>query len=241
MKPLAIIRVNGTPLGEQAVERLLSVEVVDEAGDQNDTCKIEFQDDPPVSLPIVGTKVEVSLGWQDVAGATDRMNGVVQRLGEYFLDEIDIEWPPAKVGLTCHAESTASGFKTQKIREWHNTSIGAIVRKIASENGFIPKVDPDFDDTRIPHMDQPNISDMAFLTVLARQYGAVSKVAEGNLFFGAPGTGGVRIGAGNTGRGIASIRVLARHVSGSVACQLHRGQGRLSGLGHGHGNVCAAW
>jgi phage protein D len=67
------------------------------------------------------------------------------------------------------------------MRSHHDTTVGAIVKKIAGEHSLTPLVDPEISARVIEHIDQQTESDMALLSRLARRNGAVFKVAAGRL------------------------------------------------------------
>src|SRR5256885_365634 len=58
-----------------------------------------------------------------------------------------------------------------------------IVRSIAQRNGLQVRVDAQFENLRVDHIDQTHESDLNFCSRLARQYDAVCTVKKGKLAF----------------------------------------------------------
>ena len=61
-------------------------------------------------------------------------------------------------------------FQTQKTRSWPvNTTIGAMVSKMAGEHGMTPATSPELANVQLPHIDQSAESDINLLVRLAKR------------------------------------------------------------------------
>ena len=183
MRPYAQVSINGKTFGDGGDVRITNLSVSDQSGHENDRCSVTLLAEALNFNVERNDRMEVTMGWHDAPYSKDRMQGVRQYLGYYFLDEIVISWTPMMMTLVGHAESTASSYKEKKSRSWHGYTIGSIVSTIASEHNLIPRVDPELSSIEVPHRDQSWISDMSFMTKLAQEYGATAKPVEGNLMF----------------------------------------------------------
>lgn len=67
------------------------------------------------------------------------------------------------------------------------------MKEIAARHKLKTALGQDLMDKPVDHLDQTNESDASFLMKLARQYGAIASVKDGNLLF-------IRQGAGQNGK-----------------------------------------
>ncbi|EIJ7210642.1 phage late control D family protein, partial [Salmonella enterica subsp. enterica serovar Teshie] len=79
-------------------------------------------------------------------------------------------------------------------KSWHQTTVGEVVKEIAARHNLKMALGTDLTDKALDHLDQTNESDASFLMKLARQYGAIASVKDGNLLF-------IRQGQGRTASG----------------------------------------
>ena len=160
--------------------RLLSLTVVDEAGQQSDTVEIGLDNrNGRIALPRRGAEIRVSLGYV----ATGRVS-----MGRYTVDEVEVSGPPDKLVVRGKGADMLAGLKSRKTRSWDDVSLGDLVAEIASEHGLPARVASSLRGVRIPHLDQTEESDLHLLTRLGHQYDAIAKPAGGELLFVARGT-----------------------------------------------------
>lgn len=196
VNPTFKVVANKQNITKQIQERLISLRVTDEAGDQSDQVEIQIEDRTPhVELPARGATLEIWMGY----------DGSNQRMGLYHVDEVETSGPPDEITITAKAApystKTGSCLQTQKTRPWPNgTTLGDLLKKIASDQGLIPVISADLARIQLPHVSQTDESDIHLLTRLARQYNATVKPAEGRLVV-------VKRGAGLTtsGKKIPSV------------------------------------
>jgi phage protein D len=175
MKPAFRIWADKRDMTAKISDRLLSLDVTDEAGFQSDTVEIEIDNrDGKVAVPRKGAELEVALGYEET--------GVVS-MGLYTVDEIKLRGWPKKMIIVGRAANMRNSLKTLKTRSWDNVTIGDMMKVIAAEHGLDPKLSAELANTQIAHIDQTQESDLNFVTRLARQYDAVAKPAGGNFVF----------------------------------------------------------
>ena len=200
-------------------DRLQSIVVIDNSGEESDTVEIVIDDRGNlVESPRKGAVLDVSLGW---------LGDELFHLGKFTVDEVEPSGPPDILTIRGKAADMRQGFKAQRSRSFRDTTIGAIVARIATENGLTPACAESLKATPIAHRDQTNESDLHFLTRLGRDYGAVAAPKDGRLVF-APASTGLS----------ASGQSLGRVTLGRADLTTWRG---LAADRDGHGRVRARW
>jgi len=183
------LTVEGQDITRVVSENLISLTVTDKAGGESDQLQIQLVD-TGFELPKRGRVLRLALGF----------NGQRVSKGAYTVDEITVSGPPSTLQITAKAAPMDSQkhkgkLQTQKTRSWDQISIGDLVASVAAEHGLVPRVNEQLAQKVIQHVDQANESDMNLLTRLARQYGAVSKPANGFWLFLKDGEGKTAGGA----------------------------------------------
>jgi uncharacterized protein len=174
MKPAWKISANGKDITDKIKDRLLSLTVKDEAGSKSDTVDLEIDDrDHLVPLPPLDSKLTVSIGWGDQ----------LEYMGTYVVDEISIKGNAKAVTVRGKASEIAPKYKDPITRSYNKKKISEIVSEVAGRHGLGAAVHPKFANRKIDHIDQSEESDSHFMTRLAKQHGAVAKVADGKLIF----------------------------------------------------------
>lgn len=198
LKPTYKVVANKKDVTAAINERLLSLHVTDEAGQQSDTVELTFDDVPKltagktmphIELPATGAILEIFMGF----------DGKNVRMGSYFVDEVDVSGPPDQIVVRGKAApyqtKETTRLQSHKTRSWANgTKLGDMVKKIAADHGLVPVISADLAGLALPHYSQTDESDIHLLTRIARQYGATVKPAEGKLVV-------VKTAAGKTASG----------------------------------------
>lgn len=187
MTPFAEIWAGGADLmaGELS-DRLISIEVRDEAEDKSDSVSITLDDRARASdgavigIPLIGTVVSVVMGYRETGGAF---------MGTYKIDDISVQGGPAQMTVTGRSADMPKSFRTPRTKSYHQMTFGAIMSEIAGRNGYSPRIDPALSGIVVRHIDQNNESDMSFATRLAGMYDAVARPADGKLAAAKKGTG----------------------------------------------------
>lgn len=186
MQPFCRILANGSDITGNLSDRLLSIEVHDEAEDKSDRVTIRlddrarFADGGMLAIPLIGTTVSVIMGYRDGAAAD---------MGSYLIDDITVDSPPRTLTVTGRAAAMPNAYRTPRTQSYHQKTLGAIMQEIAGRSGYEAKVDPELAGVVVRHADQLHESDMAFATRLAALHDGVARPVDGKLAVAKRGTG----------------------------------------------------
>lgn len=182
-KPIFKVTANDTNITAALAGRFVRMTLTDETGFNSDTFEVTVTDTDtknPVQIPPTGAELQLWLGY----------NGQLTPKGLFICDEIELTDAPGTMcirGRAAPYEGTPKGkrdFQTQKTRSWPvNTTIGAMVSKMAGEHGMTPATSPELANVKLPHIDQSAESDINLLVRLAKRYDAIAKPAGGKLVF----------------------------------------------------------
>ena len=92
-------------------------------------------------------------------------------------------------GVRARSADFRETLNTRREKSWHKTTVGEVVKEIAARHKLKMALGKDLSDKPVEHIDQTNESDGSFLMRLARQYGAIASVKNGNLLFIRQGQG----------------------------------------------------
>lgn len=182
LKPGFMVIANDANITADIAARFSSMTITDAVGFESDMLEIVITDDPqnPVALPPTGAELTVSIGY----------DGALTNMGVFVVDEIELNgWPAnmvirGRASVQTESKQGKTSLLTQKSRSWkEGTTIGDVVKKIASEHSMQPQVSDSLTSLKIPHTDQTDESDLSFLVRLSRRYDAVCKPAGGKLLF----------------------------------------------------------
>lgn len=178
-KPGARIFANGKGVPKRLLSTssgggiLVSLTVTDQAGTKADTLELVLDNRENYPVPPVGSLIEVWVGYEPEPAA----------LGRFRLDSWTLSGAPNLLTLSGTSAELTTAIKGQKLRSWHDTTVGDIVRKIAGEHGLGVTVDSALSARAVEHIDQQTESDLNFLSRLAVHHGAVFKLADGKVVF----------------------------------------------------------
>ncbi|WP_234835468.1 phage late control D family protein [Sinorhizobium meliloti] len=167
-------------------DRILSVEITDEAEDKSDRVSIElddragFDDGAVLGMPVVGSVLTIALGY---------VGGPVVTFGPYLIDELTVSSPPRLISVTGRAAAMSKSYRSPRTQSYHQKTLGTIMQEVAGRNGYSAAVDPGLSGVVIRHIDQHNESDMAFATRLASMHDAVARPVAGRLVVSRRGAG----------------------------------------------------
>ena len=187
MKPVfQIVTSDGEDVTSVLEDRVLSIEITDEAGIVADSFRMELDDrDGAVAMPGSNVTLQVWLGY---AGQT------LLDMGTYTVDEVELNDSARSMSISGKSANMVATLKSWKKRSWDKKlnpsgTLGGIIRTVAKEHKLEPAIAKEFESIKIDHLDQTYESDMNMLTRLAEQYGAVCKPAGGRLLFVKRGAG----------------------------------------------------
>ena len=111
-------------------------------------------------------------------------------MGFFIVSEVSLSGPPEKMVIRGRAvpqltsKNGITSLASQKTRSWpKDTSVSAVVTKIAREHGLDPFVSDAIAKIKLPHFDQSDESDLNFLLRIAKRYDVICKPAGGKLLF----------------------------------------------------------
>lgn len=169
------ITVDGIDKSGGIKKRLMSLTLTDNRGFEADQLDIELDDsDGKLVLPRRGAKIAVALGWQGAA---------LIGKGIFTVDEIEHSGAPDRLTIRARSADFRETLNIRRDQSYHKTTIGGIIKIIAERNKLTPTLNKAISDLTVEHIDQTNESDGNFITRLAKQYGAIAAVKNGNLLF----------------------------------------------------------
>lgn len=178
MRPAARISINGKDRDSSFMDRLVSVNVTDEAGVKSDSCEITLDARGDFAAPPIGAEVKVWIGYEPQP----------VYMGKFKIDEWRKEGPAKLISLSAKSAELTTEIKATKTRSHHDTTIGAIVRKVAADHGLTATIDSAIASRPVAHIDQQTESDLGFLSRLAKRNGATFKLSDGKVIFTAKGS-----------------------------------------------------
>ncbi|CHT03213.1 phage late control D family protein [Salmonella enterica subsp. enterica serovar Typhi] len=139
--------------------------------------KTEFFRD---GMPRRGAVITLALGWKGQP---------LFPKGAFTVDEIEHTGAPDRLTIRARSADFRETLNTRREKSWHKTTVGEVVKEIAARHKLKMALGEDLSDKPVEHIDQTNESDGSFLMRLARQYGAIASVKNGNLLFIRQGQG----------------------------------------------------
>jgi phage protein D len=173
------IEVEGREISPEASELISSLEVQDEIGRVSDSVSIRFLDPfKRLEIPPEGRRIKVFLGRES---ADPNLSIPLTLVGRYYVGATRLQ--KGVLSVTAKGFLMRGEIKASRTESYENTTIGAIVQKIAQRGGLKAKVSPIYLDQRVAFKFQDAESDLSFLDKLARESGATFKIQEGELLF----------------------------------------------------------
>lgn len=146
----------------------------DRSGVHADSFDIELTDDGSFSLPVEGSRLTASIGYQ---------GGVPRVRSELFVDQIESSGPPARVLLSATSADFSSDMRSPREKAWRNVTLQEVLAEIAGRHDFDWIIRPQkLAEVFLFQVDQAGRSDLELLHDLAKDYGAVFKPIDGKLF-----------------------------------------------------------
>lgn len=184
--PAFSIVIEGKNVTEVLDKRLMSLTLTDNRGFEADQLDLELDDaDGQIVLPRRGAVISLALGWKGQA---------LFPKGSFTVDEIEHAGAPDRLTIRARSADFRETLNTRREKSWHQTTVGDVVKDIAARHNLTMALGKDLSAKALDHLDQTNESDASFLMKLARQYGAIASVKDGNLLF-------IRQGQGKTASG----------------------------------------
>ncbi|HBM8823634.1 TPA: phage late control D family protein [Escherichia coli] len=179
--PAFSISIEGRDITTVLDNRLMSLTLTDNRGFEADQLDLELDDaDGKIVLPRRGAVITLALGWKGQP---------LFPKGAFTVDEIEHTGAPDRLTIRARSADFRETLNTRREKSWHKTTVGEVVKEIAARHKLKMALGKDLSDKPVEHIDQTNESDGSFLMRLARQYGAIASVKNGNLLFIRQGQG----------------------------------------------------
>ncbi|HFQ7061381.1 TPA: phage late control D family protein [Citrobacter freundii] len=173
--PAYMLTLDGADITQNFSDRLIGLTMTDNRGFEADQLDIALDDtDGLVELPPRGASLTLWLGWQGSA---------LVNKGSFTVDEIEHRGAPDTLTIRGRSADFRGTLNSRREQSWHDTTLGVIVETIAQRNKLTASVADSLKAIAIPHIDQTQESDAAFLSRLAERNGASVSVKTGKLLF----------------------------------------------------------
>ena len=173
--PAYMLTLDGADITQNFSDRLIGLTMTDNRGFEADQLDIALDDtDGLVELPPRGASLTLWLGWQGSA---------LVNKGSFTVDEIEHRGAPDTLTIRGRSADFRGTLNSRREQSWHDTTLGVIVETIAQRNKLTASVADALNAIAIPHIDQTQESDAAFLSRLAERNGASVSVKAGKLLF----------------------------------------------------------
>lgn len=171
-QPIFQLLADGQDITARINQNLIKLTVTDNAGGESDKLTLELHGHG-LNIPKKGASLRVALGF----------NGELVPQGAFTVDKASIRgWPEViSVSATAANFSGQRGqpqLQAQRTQAWDDITLGDLMATVATRNNLQYRVSQALAATHLSHVDQVNESDINLLTRLARQHGAVSKIAN---------------------------------------------------------------
>ncbi|EFN7425906.1 phage late control D family protein [Escherichia coli] len=173
--PAYMLTLDGADITQNFSDRLIGLTMTDNRGFEADQLDIALDDtDGLVELPPRGASLTLWLGWQGSA---------LVNKGSFTVDEIEHRGAPDTLTIRGRSADFRGSLNSRREQSWHDTTLGGIVETIALRNKLTASVADSLKAITIPHIDQTQESDAAFLSRFAERNGASVSVKAGKLLF----------------------------------------------------------
>ncbi|HGY4374658.1 TPA: phage late control D family protein [Citrobacter freundii] len=173
--PAYMLTLDGADITQNFSDRLIGLTMTDNRGFEADQLDIALDDtDGLVELPPRGASLTLWLGWQGSA---------LVNKGSFTVDEIEHRGAPDTLTIRGRSADFRGSLNSRREQSWHDTTLGVIVETISQRNKLTASVADALKAIAIPHIDQTQESDAAFLSRLAERNGASVSVKAGKLLF----------------------------------------------------------
>jgi phage protein D len=171
--PAFRLTVDGNDIAHLISPRLMGLELTDNRGLEADQLSVTLSDhDGLLSIPPRGAVLQLWLGWSDT--------GLVDK-GTYTVDETEHSGAPDVLSIRARSADLRKGLKTKRERSWNTTTLGEVLRDIATGNSLKAVVSDALGAQAILQLDQANESDANLICRLGEEFDAVATVKAGCL------------------------------------------------------------
>lgn len=170
------IEYEGRDITSDVSAMLIELTYKDESHGKSDDLQLKFENhDQRWSgswAPSAGDRIVMRFGW---AGSP------LQPAGRFEVAEVETEGPPDVVTIKCNSAGVKPALRTERTQGYDEQSLSQIANSVAQRNGLrVVGAVPDLQLGRVTQAGEP---DLAFLTRLAEDSGAVFTVKGDQLVF----------------------------------------------------------
>lgn len=177
-----VIIYEGKDISRDIAPYLISFSYTDNASDKADDISITLEDKERLWcddwFPSKGDTIKASIvihDW-DEGNKTESLP-----CGTFEVDQIECSGPPNQVSIKAVSTLVSKPMRQEKhTKAWENTNLSTIAGDVANKNGLTLFWDCP-EDPKFERRDQVEVSDLEFLSGLARDYGIAVKVTDTQL------------------------------------------------------------
>lgn len=168
--------VNGIDISRKINNRLISLQLTDNAEGEADSMAITLSDhDNTLAIPNHKATIQLSLG--------SKGHDLIDK-GTFFVDESGYDGPPNQIHLVARsAEFKPEFLQGRASRSWHKKTLGDIISDIAKSNQLEPMISQQLSGIRLVQAHQTDETDYNFLLRQANNNDAHINVKKGVLYF----------------------------------------------------------
>lgn len=200
MRPVFQIRADGADVTAVIADRLISIQLSDNAGLVADELAIEIDDrDGRIELPRRGVELTLALGTRE-RGLT--------AMGRFVVESLRGGGPEQRITIAAKSADLTGAIRAPRSYAWTGATLGTIAGDIAARHGLTARVASGLAAHAYDHVAQTAESDLNLITRLATDLDATAKIAEGTLSI----TPSAR-GTNASGAALPAATVLRRHLT----------------------------
>jgi phage protein D len=170
----------GADLTSKINPRLIELTLTEKRGGEADELAITLHNhDGLLAAPAPGKYLSLQLGW---TSGDDVRVGLVDK-GRFKVDEVTESGPPDIITIRARSADLTGDYRKRRTQSWRDTTLGAMLDKIAQRNSASAQVHPDLASKPIAAIEQHNKSDMAFVKDLGQRYDALATWKDRKLLF----------------------------------------------------------
>ena len=172
------VTLDGKDLTATVRPRLISLRLTEKRGGEADELELVLDDsDGKLDIPRKGVVIGCALGWRR---GTDVPIGLVDK-GRFTVDDASWDTAPDTITVRARSADLTAGYRVRQERSHRDTTLGALVAKVAAAHGYTPRVDPSLAGIVLPVLVQDGKSDMAMIRDLGRRHDALATIKDRHL------------------------------------------------------------
>lgn len=218
MQPMVKLMAEEQELSAVLADYLVELSLTDSVGFDSDTLDLTLSNPRGViARPRRGVRLQCWLGFKTAQGEEQ-----LYYKGAFYVDELTESSAPEQLSIHAKSADMLSSAKVLRTRSFEATTVGEVLETIAAEEGWPLAVAPQFKRLPITWLVQQDESNLALLTRLGTQYGAVATVKNSRLVF-------VEQGSMSTASGQAMPKLVIKAADCSGWTYQELGRGEYSG------------